>query len=274
MREIVAAILAICALTGAAGPPPPPRGLPEGWTMTDDAGYAPADRRWRYKPAASRRGTYAHGAHGEAPIRPESEVQAAREQCYHRNGNFPFSDAPEIEYWYYEAEGEALLLLKSNAFSGVDAACKPVLTSEFSVERAVIGPAGFTRFEFRNGGWHGETRSFAEYRLPDYGDIAIGALGPPMVRFLVRKRHLGESDVGPRIGKVQTHCVGYSSPPDGGGQQCWIAGGGPGAGIITFDVEYFAGSPEVSQQVTDLEDGVAIDGRLFEWDRTIGPPGT
>ena len=83
--------LAIAALLlASAAPlqtsPAPVRGLPQGWTMIDDARYAPADTRWRYQPPRARRGIYAHGASGELPQAPEAHEQAM--QCYRRNGNF------------------------------------------------------------------------------------------------------------------------------------------------------------------------------------------
>ena len=262
----------VCAVFGLAAPAfaDPLRGLPEGWSMADDATYAPADKRWAYRPTGARRGTYAHGASGELGNAASSDVEAAGRACYDRTGSFPATKGVTgEEYWYFEAGGEALLLLRENTLLGYDANCQAMIRAVFSVERAMIGPDSFTRFVEAGAGWHGETRQFAEYRLVKRDDIAVGNGWPALQRFAIRKRRLDDSDTGGRIGKVATHCVAYSSPPDGGGGQCWAAGPGPGKGIVTTDSAMFAGSEYIYQNVSELEDGVALDGRLFEWDRAI-----
>ncbi|MFA6116790.1 MAG: hypothetical protein WC729_22520 [Sphingomonas sp.] len=260
-----------CVVFGLGAPAfaDPVRGLPEGWLMSDDATYAPADKRWAYRAPATRRGTYAHGASGELETAPGIDAQAAAMACYRRTGSFPDTDVQGEEYWYFEAGGEALLLLKSNLLKGYDADCRAMIGATFTVERAVIGRDGFTRFVETATGWHGETRQFTEYRSARIDDIFVGNARPALARFVVRKRRLSDSDRGGRIGKVETHCIAYSSPPDAGGGQCWAAGSGPGKGIVTSDYEILMGSPYIYQSVSDLEDGVALDGRLFEWDRPI-----
>jgi hypothetical protein len=239
----------------------PARGLPEGWSMPDDATYAPHDLRWDYHAPPARRGTYAHGASGDLQTAPGIETQAAK--CFPRN------DVPAEEYWYFEAGGEALLLLKTNMITGYDEHCQPAIGATFTVERAMIGRDGFTLFVETGAGWRGETHQFFEYRRDAIKDIGIGNSWPPLRRFVMRKRRLSDSDRGGKIGKVPTHCIAYSSPPDAGGSQCWAAGPGPGRGIVTFDSVVEMGSQTVYQSVSELEDGVALDGRLFEWDRTI-----
>ncbi len=262
-----------CAVPGVTPSPAfadGPRGLPDGWVMADDATYVPVDRKWRYKVPEPRRGTYAHGASGEFRAAPGIDAQKVRDECYRRTGSYPaWPEADGEEYWYFEADGEALLLLKTNVLDGYTAQCTPIIGSSYSVQRAMIGRDGFTSFVDSGSGWRSETHRFDEYRRAAIKDIGIGIGGPALTRFVVRKRRLDDSDVGAVIGKVQTHCIAYSSPPDAGGGQCWIAGPGPGKGIVTSDYEIFAGSPYIFQAVTELEDNVAIDGRLFEWDRTI-----
>lgn len=176
---------------------------------------------------------------------------------------------PAQEYWYFEADGEGLLLLRSRAFAGYDAQCNDVIRSTDSVERVRIGKDGFTRFIPKNGGWVAETHAFAAYRRTDTHDIGIGNHFDTLTYFVMRKRRLRESDVGPLVKGVQTHCIGYSSPPDAGGVTCWLAEKGPGRGILTYDSETIAGGPNVYHEVTDIDDGVLIDGRLFDWDRPI-----
>lgn len=268
--------LAIAALLlASAAPlqtsPAPARGLPAGWTMIGDAAYAPSDTRWRYSPPPPRRGTYAHGTSGDLPEAPEARAQA--EQCYKRNGNFPAVMGVAEEYWYFESNGEGLLLLRTNELQGYDADCKPVIQTDFTVHRVLIGRNGFTGFAQSGDGWRAETRLFVEFRRPDKNDINIGNSWPAIERFAVRKRRLSDSDRGGKIGKVSTHCFHYSSPPDAGGSQCWIARG-PGAGMVTQDYVIEMGSQRVNQNVTELEDDVPLDGRLFEWDRGIRGAGS
>ena len=269
VRRHAMAVASLCAGFGVTAPAlaDPVRSLPEGWFMAYDAIYAPEGTRWRYRAPAARRGTYAHGASGELPAAPD--VEAAAGACYDRTGNYPHSDAQGEEYWYFEVGGEALLLLKSNFLNGYDSDCRPVIVSSFTVERAVIGRDGFTRFTETGSGWRGETRLFTEFRLDRINDIAIGRGGSTLDRFVVRKRRLGDSDRGVTLGNAQTHCLSYSSPPDAGGLQCWLAGRGPGKGIVTYDSMIAMGSEIVFQAVSEIEDGVAIDPRLFEWDRPI-----
>ena len=271
VRRCTIGIGVLCAVLGLAAPAfaDQVRGLPEGWNMPDDSTYAPVDKRWRYRAPAARRGTYAHGTSGELRTAPGIDAQAGEMACYDRTGRFPHTDAKGEEYWYFEAGGEALLLLKTNLLGGYDANCQAMIGATFTVERAVIGADGFTRFVETGTGWRGETQQFVEYRRPDLGDIGIGNDWPVLRRFVMRKRRLGDSDRGGRIDKVETHCVAYSSPPDAGGGQCWIAGAGPGKGIVTSDYEVMMGSQYIFQSVSELEDGVALDGRLFEWDRPI-----
>jgi hypothetical protein len=259
------------AVFGVAAPAfaDPLRGLPDGWTMPDDATYAPAARRWAYQAPAARRGTYAHGASGDLETAPGVDGPAAAQECYRRTGRFPITDVKGQEYWYFEAGGEGLLLLKTNLLKGYDATCQAMIGATFTVERVVIGGAGFTRFAESGTGWRGETHQFAEYRRAGPGDIGIGNAWPALQRFVLRKRRLGDSGRGGRIGKVETHCISYSSPPDAGGGQCWVAGSGPGKGIVTLDYEWLAGAQYVYHAVSELADGVPLDGRLFEWDRPI-----
>jgi hypothetical protein len=262
----LAAVGAVFGVAFSAAAADPPRGLPGGWSMLEDAPYAQAGKRWAYRAPAPRRGVYAHGASGDAPQAPDMDSEMG-EKC---GGPPPSPGGPRAEeYWYFEAGSEGLLLLKTNMIAGYDSRCDATIASKFTIERVVIGSRGFTRFVETASGWSGETHQSAEYRRATLGDIGIGNSWSPLERFVMRKRRLGDGGRGDRIGKVPTRCIVYSSPPDAGGGQCWDAGPGPGKGIVTFDFEIFAGSQYVHHALTDLEDGVAIDGRLFEWDRPI-----
>lgn len=268
MRTVVLCCGLIAAALPIAAGAQSSRGLPAGWTMPDDATFAPSDKRWGYVAPKSRRGIYAHGASGEIGEEPGTNV-ATGEKC---TSSFGSPGAPEDqqgeEYWYFESDGEALLLLKTDTRI-YDSACKETIRSSYGIERATIRRDGFTRFIATPTGWRAETHTFDEYRLKKINDIAIGLRGSALVRFVVRKRRLDDSDVGGKIGAIDTHCVMYSSPPDGGGAQCWSAGSGGSIGLVTSDYELFAGSPYVTHNVTELEEGIALDGRLFEWDRPI-----
>lgn len=247
------------------------RGLPAGWTMPDDATFAPSDKRWRYVAPEPRRGAYLHGSSGD--LERESGIdKASGLKCDDSPTIRGAADPPGEEYWYFESDKEAVLLLKTNHIR-FDDKCSESVVATYTVERATIRRDGFTRFIETGAGWRAETHRFAEYRRDDINDIGIGNGGwEPMIRFLVRKRRLDDSDVGDKIGKVQTHCVMYASPPDAGGGQCWSAGPGQSRGIVTSDYEIVAGSPYIFQEVTELEDDVLLDGRLFEWDRPIRKP--
>lgn len=270
LRRTVFLAGAALSLLPAAAWCTPPKALPNGWSFGEAATEPNGKPRWTYRNPIDRRGTYMHGASGEMGSSEGWDHHAALESCQAKTGRFHgWSDLPAEEYWYFEADGEGLLLLRSREYSGLDANCSLVIRVTDTVERVVIGKHGFTRFTVKDGLWSAGTHHFAAYRRTDLNDLAIGNGFPRMAYFAVRKRRLGDSNVGSRIGKHQTHCVGYSSPPDAGGTLCWLAGSGPGRGIVTYDMQFIAGGPFYHHQITEVEDGVMLDGRLFEWDRPI-----
>lgn len=261
-RLTIGAAIAVAAPAFAESP----RSLPEGWTLSDDARYAPPDKRPLYSSPAPRRGVYAHGTSGDLESAPGADEAARR--CHDKTGSFPGdSGLSREEYWYFEADGEALLLLRKNTLLGYDVDCHVKIGSDYTVERAMIGSHGFTKFTETGTGWQGETRQFREYRRVR-DDIAIGNDWLPLERFVMRLRHFDEGVSHGRIGKVPINCMSYLSPPDAAGGQCWDAGPGPGRGIVTYDYVLESGLM-IYQHVTELEDGIALDGRLFEWDRPI-----
>jgi hypothetical protein len=268
---LAAALLALLPAPARADAPPA-RGLPEGWTFGDLPPGPDGQPRRTYRAPADRRGTYLSGASGDIPDAPGWDRAAEEDACYARTGRYDYSSLPAEEYWYFEADGEGLLLLRAREYTGFDADCRIVIRTTDSVTRVLISPGGFTRFIPEGGGWRPETHHFAAYRYANAKDIGIGNAWPRLAYFVVRKQRLSDSRVGGKIGKSQTHCVGYSSPPDAGGQMCWLAGRGPGRGIVTFDMELIAGGPNLYQHITEAEDGVTLDGRLFDWDRVIAPP--
>lgn len=263
---LAAALLALGPMSALAAAH---RGLPEGWHMGDAPTAPDGKPRWAYRTPADRKGSYLHGASGQIEVASDWEDTAKRQGC--AGANVGWSPLPGREYWYYEADGEGLLLQRTQEFA-LDSDCKNVIRSTDTVERVLIGKNGFTRFTPGKPGWIAETHHFAAYRYAPGNDVMIGNGWPPLAYFAVRKRKLGDSKVGHKIGKAQTHCVGHSSPPDAGGVLCWLAGNGPGKGILTHDMELIAGGPNLYHDVSEIEDGVMLDGRLFEWDRPITPP--
>lgn len=249
----------------------PPRGLPADWSFGETQAGPDNGPRWRYRQPTDRTGTYLHGASREIAEADGWDSTKLPEACIAKPRSYSASQGlPRHEYWYFEANGEGVLLLRSREYSGYDADCNIVIRTTDTVERVLIGEHGFTRFTAKDGGWTAETHHFAAYRRTDTRDIGIGnAWAHPLSYFAVRKRRLRDSKVGPLIGRFQTHCLGYSSPPDAGGYLCWLAGNGPGKGIVTYDLEYIAGGPNLYHQVSEIEDRVRLDGRLFEWDRPI-----
>ena len=266
LSAVLLALVPLPAL-GAA-----PLGLPEGWTLRDAPTAPDGKPRWAYRTPTDRKGTYLHGASGQIEVASDWEEMAKRHGCVAGTGaNAGWSPLPGREYWYYEADGEGLLLLRTHEFA-LDRKCKDVIRTTDTVERVLIGKNGFTRFTPGGPGWIAETHHFAAYRYAPGNDVMIGNGWPPPAYFAVRKRKLGDSNVGQKIGKAQTHCVGHSSPPDAGGVLCWLAGNGPGKGILTHDMELIAGGPNIYHDASEIEDGVMLDGRLFEWDRPLTPP--
>lgn len=274
LRRLTRAALTAALLALPAAPTlakAPARGLPEGWTLGELPPDPDGNPPRTYRTPTERRGTYLAGASGEIPDAPGWDHQAEADACYARTGRYDSSSLPAEEYWYFEADGEGLLLLREREYTGFDADCRIVIRTTDSVTRVLISPGGFTRFTPEGGGWRAETHHFAAYRHVDAKDIGVGNGWQRLAYFVVRKQRPSDSRVGERIGKAQTHCVGYSSPPDAGGTMCWLAGRGPGRGIVTYDMELIAGGPNLYQQITEAEDGVMLDGRLFEWDRVISP---
>lgn len=242
------------------------------WTLQSDAEFAPKDKRWRYEAPNPRAGFFAHGAAGDLVVAPGIDYQALTSACF-KSGHGLLDDSSDLaqHFWYFQSGDEGLLLVRTRTLATVED-CKPRFRHDTTVQRLLFGKQGFQLFTRQpDGRYTVQSRLFAEDWHSERKDIMMGG-GYPLVTYLaLRKQRLSDSDVGSTLGKLKTHCISYSSPPDGGGQQCWIGSRGPSQGLITYDMNLFAGSPIVAHNLDRVENSAALDGRLFEWDRDIRP---
>ena len=205
---LTAALLALLPLPVLAAAP---LGLPEGWRLGDAPTTPDGKPRWAYRTPTDRKGTYLHGASGQIETASDWEETARRQGCVAGTGaNAGWSPLPGREYWYYEADGEGLLLLRTHEFA-LDSKCKDVIRDTDTVERVLIGKNGFTRFTPGKPGWIAETHHFAAYRYAPGNDVMIGNGWPPLAYFAVRKRKLSDSNVGQKIGKWEWKTELYGS---------------------------------------------------------------
>lgn len=242
------------------------------WTLQPDAEFAPKDRRWRYEMPKPRAGFFAQGAVGDLVVAPGIDYDALTSACF-KSGHGLLDDGsnPAQNFWYFQSGDEGLLLVRTRTLVAVED-CKPRFRHDTTVQRLLLGKQGFQLFTRQpDGGYTVQSRLFAEDWHSERKDIMMGG-GYPLATYLaLRKQRLSDSNIGATLGKLKTHCIGYSSPPDGGGQQCWIGSRGPSQGLITYDMNFFAGSPVVAHKLDRVENSTALDGRLFEWDRDIRP---
>lgn len=239
------------------------------WTLQADGEFAPRNKRWKYAPPPPRTGFYAHGGVEWIESDPGLDLQAIDEKCLETTGKPVERDGPGIEYWYILSGQEGLILERKRSISAV-ADCRPVYRYALRIRRLLLGKEGFQLFErMPDGRYTAESRLYREFWGPKYDDIYVGQSDDPATWLALRKRRLGDSSTGGSVGKLRTHCIGYNSPPDAGGTQCWIGSDGPSQGLVTYDMAAIAGFPYVHQKLTRVENSDAIDGRLFEWDRAI-----
>jgi hypothetical protein len=244
--------------------------LPEPWILQDDTSYAPADKRWRYQRPADRAGFSAYGELDGLQIPEDIDAQAIERECRGKPESGVLFDVHKgTRYWYFQSGPEAIVLIQNRALVEVKD-CRAITRDDPKVYRLLFTPDGYQKFtRDADGRYSAESHLFQEHWTQiDRRDIGIGSGFDPVTWLAMRKRRLSDSDRGGKLGKLKTHCIGFSSPPDGGGSQCWIAAPGPSQGLVTFDMQLLAGSPDVYQQLLMVENG-RIDGRLFEWDRNI-----
>ncbi|HEV2598927.1 hypothetical protein [Sphingopyxis sp.] len=272
-RGASALLIALAASAPAAAQTPDSLAQATGglWTLQSDREFAPEDKRWRYEAPKPRAGFSAQGAAGDLIVAPGLDYEALSGACF-RSGRGLLDDGsnPAQHFWYFQSGDEGLLLVRTRTLVAVED-CKPRFRHDMTVQRLTFGKQGYQLFTRQPGGGYSvQSRLFSEDWHSERKDIVMGSGYPLATYFALRKQHLSDSNVGAALGKLRTHCVAYSSPPDAGGQQCWIGSRGPSQGLITYDMSLFAGSPMVAHKLDKVENG-AIDGRLFEWDRDIRP---
>lgn len=236
------------------------------WSLESDDAFIARTGQSYYRPSEQRFGFYLHGREGEdanfgtAPSSIQEGCERALEST-DENEVVRFREdwtgSPwEIEYWYYEADGEGVMLVRQTVVTDFDG-CKPRTVTEYLTLRAIS--QGDRRLILQRG----EDDS---YRMAP-PSFAANTLG----RLLSREKRVDQSRAVSKLGNVKTHCVSWSSPPDAGGQRCWVGSLGPARGVVTYELEFIAGGPYYGLRPDDLQNKVWIDGRLFEWERRIEP---
>jgi hypothetical protein len=239
------------------------------WTIESDADLTARAPRSDRRPPQPRIGFWAHGLLGD--IEQASEIAARREQTCSEERVRAINSTGEsrTEYWYFQSGGEGLVLVWTRS-AAATADCRLRFNDESTIYRVTIINDGFVIFTRRSdGSYTAESYRLSDFVDPTSRDLRVGMRYNPVGWLALRKRRLSQGRNGDTIGALRTRCSSTSMPPDGGESLCWIASPGPSQGLVTSDIFLAAGSPYASQSLDRVENSRSLDGRLFEWDRTI-----